>query len=110
MAKNFIAPGDVLAVVATAPIASGSAQLIGDLLGVAEGNAKVGETVSVIVEGVFAIPKKPALVIAQGVKLYWDAVNGQIDTSDNAAANKWAGWAYEGSGANAATVNVRLLG
>ena len=110
MARNFIAPGDVLAVVATAPIVSGSAQMVGDLLGVAEGNAAVGQTVSVIVEGVFAVVKKPALAIVQGAKLYWDAVNSQIDSSDNAGANKWAGWAYEASGVNSPTVNVRLLG
>ena len=110
MARNFIAVGDVLAVVATAPITSGSAQLVGDLLGVAEGNANIGDTVSVMVEGVFAIKKKPATAVAQGVKLYWDAANSQIDITDNAAANKWIGWAYSNSIASAATVNVRLLG
>lgn len=110
MAQNFIAPGDVLAVVATAPIVAGSAQMVGDMLGVAATSGNVGDTVSVIVEGVFAIKKKPATAVVQGAKLYWDAANGQIDITDNAAANKWIGWAYSNSIAAANTVNVRLLG
>ena len=110
MAQNFIAPGDVLAVVATAPITSGSAQLVGDILGVAATSGNIGDTVSVIVEGVFAIKKKAATAVAQGVKLYWDAVNGQIDITDNAAANKWVGWAYSPATAASSVVSVRLIG
>ena len=110
MAKNFIAPGDVLAVVATASVASGAAVLVGDLLGVAATSGNTGDTVSVMVEGVFSIKKKAATAVAQGVKLYWDAANSQVDITDNAAANKWIGWAYAPATSASSVVSVRLMG
>ena len=108
--QNYIAPGDVLTVVATAPTVSGAAVLVGDLLGVPTTSGNTGDTVSVIVEGVFSIKKKAATAVAQGVKLYWDAANNQIDITDNAAANKWVGWAYSPATAASSVVSVRLMG
>lgn len=110
MAQNYIAPGDVLAVVLTAAITSGAPVLVGDLLGIAEASGAIGDTVSVMVEGVFAVKKKTTAVVAQGVKLYWDATNAQLDITDNSLANKWVGWAYNSGSATATTIQIRLIG
>jgi len=111
--QNYIAPGDVLTVVAAAAVVSGQGLLVGDLLTVAAGNAAIGESVSVLVEGVFTLPKRTnasTAAMPQGSPVYWDDTNKRIDNTSNTGANKLAGYAYAAALSTAATVQVRLIG
>ena len=111
--QNYIAPGDVLTVVAAAAIVSGQGLLVGDMLTVAAGSAAIGESVSVITEGVFTLPKRTnasTAAILQGAAVYWDNTAKVIDNTSNTGANKLAGYAYVAAVSTAATVQVRLIG
>ncbi|WP_417283653.1 capsid cement protein [Comamonas sp.] len=68
MANNYIQPGKVLDYVNTTAtaVASGQVVLVGVILGVALVNIAPGQTGSVQIEGVFAVPKLAGAAIAQG--------------------------------------------
>jgi len=94
-------------------IASGAPILIGDLLGVALGSAASGEVISVALEGVYTLAKKTHAStepIAKGAKVYWEVASSKITYTDNSAANKHVGYAFEAALSTDATVQVRLLG
>lgn len=106
MAKNYIQPGEVLDHTAAAVITSGSGVLIGKRLGVALGDAAIGDTIALQVKGVFNLPKLSTDVIAQGDVLYWDNTNKRLTST--ATSNTAAGYAAAASGAGVATVNIAL--
>ena len=106
MAKNLKALGEVYDYPATAAIASGDVVVMNDTIGVALTDAAIGDVIAVRVEGVFELPKLASSDIGQGKKVYWDAVNGQVNLT--ASGNTYAGKAYEAAGATATTVQVAL--
>lgn len=71
MANNFIQPGKVLDYVNTTTdtVVSGQVVLVGVILGVALGNIAPGQTGSVQIDGVFAVPKLAGAAIAQALCL-----------------------------------------
>lgn len=106
MAKNYIQPGEVLDHVAAAVIVSGQAVLLGKRVGIALGNAAIGETVAVQVKGVFNVPKVTANVVAQGALLYWDDTAKLFTTT--VGTNTLAGYAAAAAGNTATTVDIAL--
>jgi len=111
--QNYIECGDVVPVVAAAAITSGQGLKVGALLGVAAGSAAIGEKVSVILEGVFSLPKRThasSAAMAQGSAVYWDDTAKVIDNTSNTGANILAGYAFLAAASLDATVQVRLLG
>lgn len=105
--KNFIARGEVLTVVAAAPIMAGDFVKIGGggLTGIAANTADTSEQTEVALTGVFEMPKA-AVAIAQGDKLYY--VDADKNLSKTASGNTFAGYAYAGAVAGDATVMLLL--
>lgn len=87
MAKNYVGPGATVEHVAAAAITSGQVVTLGHCVGVALGDAAIGETVVCAIEGVFEVPKVPAAVFAVGEKLVWDisAAGGAGEFDDSSA-------------------------
>lgn len=106
MAKNHIQPGHVLDHVAATAITSGQVVLLGVRIGVALGNAAIGETVAVQVKEVFNLPKVTANVVAQGALLYWDNTAKLLTTT--ATANTLAGYAAAAASGTDTTVDIAL--
>jgi predicted RecA/RadA family phage recombinase len=105
--KNFVQPGDVLTHVAAAVIASGDVVVLTAGIGIACKDAAIGESVEIAVEGVFSLPKKAALVLAQGAKVYWDATPGEITAT--ALDGVICGYVAKAALAGDAKVDVKLV-
>ncbi|WIX23745.1 DUF2190 family protein [Xanthomonas arboricola pv. corylina] len=107
--KNAYQDGRVLDVTLTAAVLSGGVIADGKLVAIAVTDGAVGETIAAHVEGVFALPKLPAAVIARGTSLNWDADTKQaISAAGGAGDTNNIGYAIEAAGNGAATVLVRL--
>jgi predicted RecA/RadA family phage recombinase len=114
MSTTFKQPGRVIQHVAAAALVSNQVVRIGKILGVCLGNASIGETVSVQIEGVFTVPKVSGAVIAQGENLTWDASAAAFD--DNAATPATGdvtgpgAIAWEAAGNGVTTMDVKFTG
>lgn len=107
MAQNFIAPGEVLDVVAAAAITSGAPVKVGNIIGVALGTAAIGQTVSVSICGAFSgLAKETGAAWAVGDTLYWDATNSRF--TKTSSGNTFAGYAYAAALSADATGSVLL--
>lgn len=104
--KNYIQPGNNITVAAPAAVASGEGVLIGDLFGVANGDAANGETVVLSTVGVFTLPKAATDVVTVGASLYWDSAEGELTVT--ATGNTFVGHAVTAAGNPSAAVAVRL--
>lgn len=111
MAKNKIADGKVLTMIAPAGgVVSGTGYKIGDIFGVATVSADAGAEFALDLEGVYPLPKAAAITPNPGVKLYWDDTAKAITTT--ASGNTLVG-AHAGkvaAGAADVTIRVRLNG
>lgn len=77
--KNFKKPGKVITAIAPAGgVVAGQIYQVGTLVGVATGNAAVGEEYELALLGVYEQPKDSALVLAQGVAVDWDDTAKEI--------------------------------
>lgn len=106
MAQNYIESGEILDFTATGAITSGSAVVIGAMVGVAMGTAATGEVVAVRFKGVFDLPKTTGQAHAIGAKLYWDAATSSLTTT--VSTNTFAGYAWRAA-ISAATVTRIVL-
>lgn len=105
--KNFIQPGDVLALAPGADVASGVGYLFGtSLFGVATDDVASGVVGSFAVRGVVEIGKTSALAIAVGDRLFWDA-SGKV-VNKTTSAQQCVGIAVEAAANPSATVKMRL--
>lgn len=104
--RNYIMPGEHLTIVAAAAITSGQLVVAGDIVGVAQGAAEIGESVVLVRRGVFELPKVDAQAWSVGAKVYWDAAAGVVTTDD--AGNKLIGAAAEAA-ANPSAFGAVLL-
>lgn len=104
--KNFVTNGKTIEVVLAADLASGAPLTVGDLVGVAAGAYKNGDTAVLELEGVYDLPKTNPQVIAIGVIVYWDATNSLVTTT--ASGNKKIGHAWEAAISAATVVRVKL--
>lgn len=106
MAQNLIQDGDVMPVVLSGTVTSGSAIVVGDTVGVALNSGVSGETIQVAICGVYELPKASG-AISQGAVLYWDAANSNLTTT--ASTHKKAGIAFLDAASGDATVQLKLL-
>lgn len=106
--RNYIMPGEHVTITAASAITSGQPVLIGDLFGVAQGDAEIGEEVVIVRRGIFELPKAGAQAWTVGAKIYWDAGNGVC--SATAATNKLIGVAVAGATNPSAVGRVLLDG
>ena len=116
MATNRVQPGKTLTWTngTGAAVVSGQVVLFGTAVAVALQNIANGEDGDVAVEEVYTIPKATG-VLAQGVRVYWDAdgnpvsgVAGSGAATATAAGNTLAGFVTEAAASGDATVNVKL--
>ena len=107
MAKNFIQPGNTIALTAPYAVVSGDGLLVGSIFGVATGDAANGVELEAMVTGVFDLAKAGDAV-TQGAKLYWDNTNKNLTTT--LTANTLIGAAVSAAAIGDATVIVRLNG
>lgn len=106
MSRNFVQEGSVIDYTPAAWLPAGSVAVIESLIGVALTGISAGTSGSVAVEGVYTLPADNTLTIAQGARLYWDAVAGNLTTvsvNNIPAGRAWAAKALAGT-----TVKVKL--
>jgi predicted RecA/RadA family phage recombinase len=108
MAMTYKQDGDVIGVVAAAAIASGDMVKQGAFIGVALGDAAIGETAQVKLNGVFSVPCLSTDVVAQGDLLYFDVADGWVKLDDETGANSLAGKAFASKAAAITTVEIKL--
>lgn len=113
MADNFIQPGHAMTWTNTtgSTLTSGSAIVIGNLLGVALTDIANTASGELAIEGVFELPKLAGADIGQGETVIWDDSEGVFD--DNQATpltGDLSGCcvAVEAAGNGATVVRVRL--
>lgn len=104
--KNYIQAGVNLTAPAPYDVVSGAGLKIGDLFGVAAGDADSGDDVDFVTEGVFAIAKVSANTFAIGAKVYWD--NSAKNATSTSSGNTLIGAAVAAAADGDATVAVRL--
>lgn len=114
MANNHVQPGKVLDYVNStgADIASGDVVKAGALLGVALKDIPDGETGSVAVDGVFAVPKVSGTAIAQGAAVVFKAATkaftvGAAVAGDVSGA---AAVAFNAAASGETVVNIKFTG
>ena len=89
----------------SAKIEANEVIVFGTKIGVAGTDIAVGELGSLIVAGVFALPKASGAITA-GAAVYWDATNGNITTTST--NNTLAGFAVAAAESAAETVLVKI--
>lgn len=106
MARNYLQPGKVLTVVATADVASGSFQVVGAIFGVATTAAKAGKEYELETGGVFECAKTPGTAWAMGDVLYFDATTKSF--TKTVGSNLKVGVAAQSAAAASGVGAVRL--
>lgn len=113
--QNLVQPGRTITVTAPANVESGEGVLIGQLFGVAAGDADNGASLDLVTEGVFSLPKESADVFASvGLPVYWEPtaklVRSHSDTDSNSSGDTAAlvGVTVEAAGTGVTTVKVKL--
>jgi predicted RecA/RadA family phage recombinase len=106
--KNYIQPGNNITVAAPAAVTSGAGVILGDLFGVANGDAESGADVVLSTVGVFELPKTTADDIAAGDTVYWDDSESEVTLTST--DNTKVGVAIAAAGAGTTTAKVRLNG
>lgn len=71
--KNFVQRGDTLTLPAPADVVGGDVAIVGDIIGIVNGDAASGADMDLDVVGVFNLPKVSALAINAGDIVYWNA-------------------------------------
>jgi predicted RecA/RadA family phage recombinase len=107
--KNFVQPGDSLAVAVpyAGGVTAGQGVLVGALFGVAAVDGAQNATIECQTKGVFDLTKEPSLAITAGARVFWDTTNRRITTT--ATGNYQVGLATQAALAADATVRVVLL-
>ena len=106
MATNFIQHGDVLTITAPAAVTGGEPVIVGEIRGIAVGDADSGAPVDVATGGVFTLSKVATDDVALGDAIYWDS-SAELATV-TATDNDKIGVAVEAAGNGVGTVKVRI--
>jgi len=104
MATNFVAPGEVMTLVALGTLVSGTPVKAGDCLVIPLNAATSGDSVEVAVEGIFSVAKLAGVTFASGDKVNWDNDGpGMTSGTTSAAGDVTAGAVAAAVAASAAT-------
>jgi predicted RecA/RadA family phage recombinase len=106
--RNYVQPGVSITVTATAAASSGDGVKIGNLFGIASGNAAIGDKLVLTTEGVFDMPKPSTNTFDVGALAYWDDTAKLVTST--ASGNTRIGLAVTAAGNPSGSVNVRLDG
>jgi len=106
--KNFVQAGENITVTAAAATTSGDGVKIGNLFGIASGDAETGDPLVLVTAGIFDMPKVAADDFTLGATVYWRSSDGLVTTTS--AGNTKVGVAVSAAGNGAASVRVRLNG
>jgi len=106
--KNYIQPGNNITVAAPTAVTSGAGVILGDLFGVANGDAVSGADVVLSTVGVFELPKTTADDIPAGSTVFWDASESEVTLTST--DNTKIGVAIAAVGAGTVIAKVRLNG
>lgn len=107
--KNYVQKGENLTLPAPAAVVSGEVVVIGELHGVAAGDAASGADFDLVTEGVFDLPKVSTDVFAIGDVVYYDAAAKLVTADDDEGANALIGVAVTAAANPSGTVNVKLI-
>lgn len=111
MIATFVQKGEGVEFIPAADVAVGDVVVVGELVGIAQGAVKAGETGTMAVDGVYELPKATGggTALAAGVKVNWDATAKVVTTAaGGGGANKFVGKTLSAVGVNDAAVRVRL--
>lgn len=103
--KNYIQPGRTVTIPSPAAVASGDVVIVGNLAGIAAGDAATGDPLDLTLEGVFTLDKVAANVVAVGAPIYWNGTLATVTATDNDRI----GTAVAAAAASTGTVAVRLI-
>lgn len=112
--KNFVQMGNNLTLAAPYAVDAGQGVLIGQIFGVAAGDADNGADVDISTVGVFDLAKGPGDVFAVGAPVYFDVElrlcrsSGDQDSNSAGTNEALIGVAVAAVGAGATTVRVKL--
>ena len=108
--KNFIAVGNRFTLIATVATVSGAGLQVGSIFGVAENTAAIGESLTLVMNGIFDLPKPGTQAWTLGQTIYWDSAVARV--TNVVATNIRIGIAVlvVGAGAGETTGRVRLNG
>lgn len=104
---RFIQPGETLDYTAKTAVKANDVVVLGSRVGVAGCDIAAGETGSVVMDGVFEIPKKAATAITAGAEVYFSATAGTASTT---TTDTDAGYAVADAASDDTTVKVKLRG
>lgn len=108
--KNYVQAGENITATATAATSSGEGVLVGNLFGIAAGDAAIGEDLDLVTTGVFTMSKVNTDAFTVGAPVYWDDSAGLVTTDDDTGNNPEIGLAVTAAANPSGTVNVRLHG
>ena len=108
--KNYVQPGENITITATAAATSGQGVLVGNLFGIAAGNAEIGDSLDLVTVGVFDMSKVSTDALAVGDFVYWDDTAKLATADDDTGNNELIGLAVTAAANPSGTVNVRLNG
>ncbi|MCO6385019.1 DUF2190 family protein [Oceanicola sp. 502str15] len=108
--KNYVQKGENITVTAAAAATSGQGVLVGNLFGIAAGDAEIGDDLDLVTVGVFSMAKVSTDVLAVGDPVYWDDTAKLATADDDSGANAEIGLAVTAAANPSGTVNVRLNG
>ncbi len=106
--KTFVQPGYNITLDAPSDVLSGAGVIIGNIFGVANGDALAGAPVVLSTVGVYKLPKTTADALTVGEQVYWDSTNGEVTAT--ATGNTLIGVALAAAGAGVTSATVRLNG
>ena len=106
--KSYVQRDENITVTAAETATSGGGVLLDALLGVASGDAAIGEPLVLVTAGVFEMPKVATDDVSVGEPLFWDDT-AKLVTVDG-TGNTRIGVAVSAAGYPSGSVQVRLNG
>lgn len=106
--KNYIKPGDIVTMIASADVAGGAGHLVGSFFGVAVATAVEDDPVELATFGEYDLAKAASQAWTVGVKVYWDDTAKLCTTT--ASGNRLVGAATLAAASDDATGRVYLDG
>lgn len=106
--QNFVQEGNTITVTSPGIVKSGDGILVKSTFGIAAFDANAADSLELVLEGVFVLPKAAVGLIPLGAQVFWDDIAKNVTTV--IAGNTLIGVATVDSPAVEFTVNVRLNG
>lgn len=106
--RNFVNTDGRIPFVASGNVSAGAGVVVGDRFGVAISDVANTATGWLQKKGVVTLAKPTNQAFSNGVKLFWDAGNARVTTTEGTDSKRVAGYAYGAAAEAAATCQVDL--